>query len=138
VSLKDFLTALTVRRRACPEGHEPVSPADLPGRSEEAVQVKYLGQRQAEIKAQAELVATVLSAITKQRNAIVRMGPVVVVKTQGDLAVWTNREIEAAQLEKNSDLLGDPAAALTFLRDSTQAPKGTGFDPHLDKDALTD
>ena len=84
---------------------------------EQAVELEYLGKARAEIdRSKAESVAALLGAIGEQENAVVRIGSIIATKAQGDLAVWTIGEMEAAALERNSHLLGDPVAALEFLR----------------------
>ncbi|ONI89359.1 hypothetical protein ALI144C_05305 [Actinosynnema sp. ALI-1.44] len=97
---------------------------------EEAIHLEYLGKRRAEIdKAKAESVAMLLAAMKEQQNAVIRIGSIIAIKTQGDLVVWTISEMQAAALEKNSDLLGDPVAALKFLREGEQTQESTSLEP---------
>jgi len=99
-------------------------------RLEEAVQLEYLGKRRAEIdKAKAESVAALLGAMKEQKNAVIRIGSIIAIKTEDDLVVWTISEMEAAALEKNSQLLGDPVSALKFLRGSRQGQESTDLEP---------
>lgn len=90
---------------------------------ERALELERLGKVQAEIdKAKAEAVAALYGVVKEQQNAVVRMGSIIMIKTADDLVVWTIGEMEAAALEKNSELLRDPVAALKFLH--------SGRNPH--------
>lgn len=105
---------------------------------EEAIHLEHLGKRRAEIdKTKAESVTALIGAMKEQENAVVRIGSIIMIKTKGDLVVWTISEMEAAALEKNSDLLGDPVEALKFLRGSRQMEKSTDLQSSIG-DALSD
>ncbi|MFI7122108.1 hypothetical protein [Amycolatopsis sp. NPDC049868] len=95
---------------------EPVR--DRLAKLERALELEGLGKRQAEIdKAKADAVAALHAVVKEQENAIVRMGSIVMIKKAGDLVVFTVSEMQAAVLEKHSELLRDPVAALRFLHD---------------------
>jgi hypothetical protein len=64
-----------------------------------------------------------------QENAVVRMGSIIMIKTAGDLVVWTIGEMEAAALEKNSEVLQDPVAALKLLRGSKHVHEAASLEP---------
>jgi hypothetical protein len=84
---------------------------------EQAVELQYLGKARAEIdEAKAQAVAALLQAISTQDNAVVRVGSLIAIKSEGDIAVWTVSEVEAAELERHGDLLRDPISALEYLR----------------------
>jgi hypothetical protein len=88
---------------------------------EQAVELQYLGKVRAEIdQAKAHAVAALLQAISAQDNAVVRVGSLIVIKAEGNLAVWTVSELEAADMERHSALLRDPVSALEYLRDLKQ------------------
>jgi hypothetical protein len=84
---------------------------------EQAVELQYLGKARAEIdEAKAQAVAALLQAISTQDNAVVRVGSLIAIKSEGDIAVWTVSEVEAAELEQHGDQLRDPISALEYLR----------------------
>lgn len=84
---------------------------------EQAVELEHLGKARAEIdQAKAQAAAALLEAIRTQDNAVVRIGSLIAIKAQGDLAVWTVSELEAADMERHSALLRDPVSALEYLR----------------------
>jgi hypothetical protein len=88
---------------------------------EQAVELQYLGKVRAEIdQAKAHAVAALLQAISAQDNAVVRIGSLIAIKAQGNLAVWTVSELEAADMERHSALLRDPVSALEYLRNLKQ------------------
>jgi hypothetical protein len=96
---------------------------------ERAAAMEQLGRRQAEIdKAQAESVAALYEVMKEQKNAVIRVGSILMIKTEGDLVVWTISEAEAAALEQNAELLHNPKAVLTFLRQRRDAQEGHGGD----------
>ena len=124
-----------VRSREVAES-EPVR--ERLGKLEQAIELEHLGKRRAEIdKAKAESVAALLGAMKEQENAVVRIGSIIVIKTRGDLVVWTISEMEAAALEKNRELLGDPVAALKFLRSGRQVHESSNL-ARPASDALSD
>lgn len=95
---------------------EPVR--DRLAKLERALELEGLGKRQAEIdKGKAEAVASLYTLVKDQENAVVRLGSIVMIKKARDLVVFTVSEMQAAVLEKHSELLQDPVAALTFLHD---------------------
>ncbi|WP_410659573.1 hypothetical protein [Amycolatopsis sp. lyj-112] len=95
---------------------EPVR--DRLAKLERALELEALGKRQAEIdKAKAEAVAALHAVVKEQENAVVRLGSIVMIKKAGDLVVFTVSEMQAAVMEKHSELLRDPVAALNFLHD---------------------
>ena len=98
---------------------------------EQAVELQYLGKARAEIDhAKALAVAALLQAISTQDNAVVRIGSLIAIKTQGDLAVWTVSELEAADMERHGALLRDPVSALEYLRRLKQDPDQLTPPPH--------
>lgn len=104
---------------------------------ERAIELEQLGKRQAEIdKAKAESVAALHGVIKEQENAVVRMGSIIMIKTAGDLVVWTIGPMEASALDEHSELLQDPVAALKFLRRGKRVHEPIGLEPP-DRDALS-
>jgi hypothetical protein len=96
---------------------------------EQAVELQYLGKARAEIdEAKAQAVAALLQAISTQDNAVVRVGSLIAIKADGDIAVWSVSEMEAAELEQHGDLLRDPISALEYLRRLKQSGS-TELDP---------
>jgi len=120
---------------------EPVR--DRLAKVERALELEGLGKRQAEIdKAKAEAVAALYAVVKEQENAVVRLGSIVMIKKAGDLVVFTVSEMQAAVLEKHSELLRDPVAALNFLHDGRLPGHGdwpltAGPDP-MSHPAVTD
>ncbi len=86
-------------------------------KAEQALELQYLGKARAEIDhAKAQAAAALLQALSTQENAVIRIGSLIAIKAQGDLAVWTVSELEAADMERRSALLRDPLSALEYLR----------------------
>lgn len=133
--LGSWFQRLWARSRAV-AGSEPVR--ERVAKLERALEVEGLGKRQAEIdRAKAESVAALYEVVREQENAVIRTGSIILIKTKGDIVVWTIGEMEVATLEKNSQLLRDPVAALKFLRGGKQGHELT--DVTLpDGDALSD
>ncbi|TVT47681.1 hypothetical protein FNH05_18680 [Amycolatopsis rhizosphaerae] len=103
---------------------------------ERALELEGLGKRQADIdKAKAEPVAALLTVVKEQTNAVVRLGSIILIKTEGNVVVWTISEMEAAVMERTSHIPRDPVTALKFLRDDSQGHGQTSLD-HPDRDAL--
>lgn len=127
------------RQRIWARGSEVVKSEvvqDRLGKLERALELEGLGKRQAEIdKAKADAVAALYAIVREQENAVVRMGSIIMIKTGGDLVVWTIGEMQAAALEKHSELLHDPVAALKFLRDGNGVQDPASIEPP-DKDAV--
>ncbi|OXM43047.1 hypothetical protein [Amycolatopsis alba] len=104
---------------------------------ERALELEGLGKRQAEIdKAKAEAAAALHAVVREQENAVVRLGSIVMIKRAGDLVVFTVSEMQAAVLEKHSELLRDPLAALKFLHDG-QSPGHDTWDLAAGPDPTT-
>jgi hypothetical protein len=107
---------------------------------EHALQVQYLGKPQSEVdKNKAEAAAVMLAAVDKQEEALIRLGTLVIMKSPGQVAVWTISELQAAELEQHGHLMNEPEKVLHML--GAQANNGNLFasriaDPDVKPDAI--
>lgn len=84
---------------------------------EMALEMEYLGKARAEIdRTKADAVAAVLNAVSAEPSAVIRLGSLVIVKTDGGVAIYTISELEAAELEKNSRLIRDPVGVIQYIQ----------------------
>lgn len=101
---------------------------------EHAVELQYVGKVRAEIdQVKAQAAAALLQAISTQDNAVIRIGSLIAIKAQGDLAVWTVSELEAADMERHGALLRDPVSALEYLRTLKHTTLTPGQQPREDR-----
>jgi len=90
---------------------------------EQAVELHHIGKAQAEIdRNKSEAVAVLLGAVRDEKEAVIRLGSLVIVKWSGSVTVWTISETQAAELDSQGDLIGKPAQVLSYLRDLGPRP----------------
>ncbi len=112
---------------------EPVS--ERIKKLESALELHTLGKVRAEVdKAKAEAVGILLSAVSTQESAVVRIGSLVIVKDHEQVAIWTISEVEAAELERNSTLVRNPVEVINHLQHLKAA---TRIDREHSLDAVT-
>jgi hypothetical protein len=83
---------------------------------EQALQVQYLSKPQSEVdKNRADAAATLLVAVDKQEEVLIRLGTLVLIKSEGKVAIWTLSELQAADLDERGSLMNDPEKMRAFL-----------------------
>lgn len=100
---------------------------------EHALELEFMDKKRAEVdKAKAEAIATLLSAVNEQDDAIIRVGSVVVVKHGGKIFAETISEEAARVLESDSMILRSPSTAADFflaLHDRAPLPANNATSP---------
>jgi hypothetical protein len=97
---------------------------------EQALQVQYLGKPQSEVdRNRADAAATLLGAVDKQEEVLIRLGTLVLIKSEGKVAIWTLSELQAADLDERGSLMNEPEKMRAFL--NHQSIGGGEAEPHV-------
>jgi hypothetical protein len=95
-----------------------------------AVQMKTMLWPQAGIDAaQGDVLAKLITALGPERNAVIQIGSILLVKSNGDLMCRNLTQAELSYLERNPTLIKDPSSILRQLQDASSAVLQTAQEP---------
>ncbi|MFC0429963.1 hypothetical protein [Kutzneria buriramensis] len=110
----------------------------LAGDLSRAVELRAVDQAQAQVDAaQGDVVAKLLTALASTSAAAIQIGSVLLIKVDGVPMVRNLTQLELAHLQRNPDLVRDPAACLSALQHAADQAARTAEPPEQDgKSAL--
>jgi hypothetical protein len=95
-----------------------------------AVQMKTMLLPQAGIDAaQGDVLAKLITALGPERNAVIQIGSILLVKSNGDLMCRNLTQAELSYLERHPTLIKDPNSILRQLQDASSAVLQTAQEP---------